>query len=415
MKRNNKRDKKGRFTEKEPAYKQLLKNEAIKDWIRQFSERTVNNYLYHINYFLERRNLTIEDLLNLEAEVLKQEIFEFYLEKKKEDAEGSVYNTVTSIKSFRKYHGKTLPLMKEEKERYRVTYKRAGLRHVPSKEEVYVMVENSKNLRDKAIILTLFQSGIRSNALVKLTVGMVRECLFPEIITPIPLKITRAIDTKLSSYALGYYYTFLGYESAEMIKLYLEKRARKRERLNDNSLLFVLRNGKPLNAQRVYEIVQTAGKLIGHEYISPHCLRKSFRKMLNSTPLSEDFKEAVMGHKLPNSRGNYFDFQDLEKLKEWYMSVPWGKEAVGRLNNLEKVVEDQAKVINFQRQEIEVLKRKTALIDQIGDVEDFMEKVGILHKLIEETPLKEVLMKDEIGQITEKLVEQKKRKSIKFE
>ncbi len=44
-----------------------------------------------------------------------------------------------------------------------------------------------------------------------------------------------------------------------------------------------------------------------------HLLRKSFRKTLDTTPgIPEDLKEALMGHHLPGSCGNYFDYHEVD-------------------------------------------------------------------------------------------------------
>lgn len=53
--------------------------------------------------------------------------------------------------------------------------------------------------------------------------------------------------------------------------------------------------------------------------IWPHCLRKAFRKVLNNSDVDKDTKDALMGHKLPGSRGNYFDSHDVDEIAKKYM------------------------------------------------------------------------------------------------
>ena len=56
-----------------------------------------------------------------------------------------------------------------------------------------------------------------------------------------------------------------------------------------------------------------------------HTLRKSFRKVLNATPdLDEDTKEALMGHRLPGSRGNYFGIHDIDEIAAKYAKANFG-------------------------------------------------------------------------------------------
>jgi len=72
-------------------------------------------------------------------------------------------------------------------------------------------------------------------------------------------------------------------------------------------------------------MVKAAARAIGLDPRSvwTHTLRKSFRKVLNATPdLDEDTKEALMGHSLPGSRGNYFDVHDIDEIAVvWVMSM----------------------------------------------------------------------------------------------
>ncbi|UCH32218.1 MAG: hypothetical protein JSV05_02180 [Candidatus Bathyarchaeota archaeon] len=42
------------------------------------------------------------------------------------------------------------------------------------------------------------------------------------------------------------------------------------------------------------------------------------------------FKEALIGHKLPGSRGNYFDYHDLDTLEKEYMKADFGRSVAKR-------------------------------------------------------------------------------------
>jgi hypothetical protein len=42
--------------------------------------------------------------------------------------------------------------------------------------------------------------------------------------------------------------------------------------------------------------------------------------------LDEDTKEALMGHRLPGSRGNYFDYHDIDEVREKYLRIDWSRE-----------------------------------------------------------------------------------------
>jgi len=185
------------------------------------------------------------------------------------------------------------------------------------------MVESAKGKnveRNRAIIMVAFQTGIRANALTNLTIGMFRPYLYPKIDAPIPLRITDEIDTKLKSYGITYYYTFLGQDGAEYLKNYTDQLIDK----PDDYKLFNLHKA---------QILRIVKKLAGNIGINPgtiwtHLLRKSFRKVLNRSTLDEDTKEALMGHKIKGSRENYFDRHDLEEIKEKYKRLNFKDESV---------------------------------------------------------------------------------------
>jgi hypothetical protein len=91
-----------------------------------------------------------------------------------------------------------------------MTLKKAAYEHIPSKTLCYQLIDQAIGLSDKAILLTLFQSGIRGNALRKLTYGMVKNQLNEDIVT---LKITGDIDDKLRGASIPFCYTFLNGEA----------------------------------------------------------------------------------------------------------------------------------------------------------------------------------------------------------
>lgn len=104
---------------------------------------------------------------------------------------------------------------------------------IPTKDQIYAMsnrikkLESPDRIRTRALMLCLFQSGVRVNCLCRWTVGLVRDQLYPTIKVPVYLKITHKMDTKISGYGLSYYYTFLQKEGAEALKEYLDWRTKR--------------------------------------------------------------------------------------------------------------------------------------------------------------------------------------------
>ena len=94
--------------------------------------------------------------------------------------------------------------------------KRASYERIPNRKEMYKIIDMASGLRDKTILALLFQSGIRVNALTRLTVGMVRKQL-EENKCPLRLRIRDEIDTKMQGYGIAYYDTFVVQECIELL------------------------------------------------------------------------------------------------------------------------------------------------------------------------------------------------------
>jgi hypothetical protein len=182
------------------------------------------------------------------------------------------------------------------------------------------------------------------------------------------------MDTKLSAYGLSYYYTFFQHEGATALRQYLDWRIQTEGgNLNDQDYIFKpsrkFAKNKRTEPDRVLQLVKTAAKNTGLDpkTVWTHALRKSFRKVLNATPeLDEDTKEALMGHRLPGSRENYFDSHDLDEIAGKYMKA-----------NFDQTTDDQAfatlnrrflLMIGYSDKEIEQLKPSTLSDEQMQDL-----------------------------------------------
>jgi integrase len=241
----------------------------------------------------------------------------------------------TTAKSYFEFHDKQLIFKKAE--RIKKIRKKIAIEIIPTREQVYAMAEYVKKsnsldrIRTRAIILCLFQSGVRVGCLCRWKIGMVRKQLYPSVKVPVYLKITNELDTKLSSYGLPYYYTFLQQEGAEALRGYLDWRETTERKLEDDDVIFkparkFAKNGHT-EPDRILGLVKAAARNVdlNPKSVWTHTLRKSFRKVLNATPeLDEDTKEALMGHSLPGSRGNYFDVHDIDEIASKYMKANFG-------------------------------------------------------------------------------------------
>ncbi len=305
------------------SYDFLLNSKIVRDWIDNYTEKnTRRQKLYQFQRVLAASKLKDPaDLLKLsdaEAKNLVKRVSQFYLQQGKQ---AWARQTWITMRGFYEAHDRELKFKRAEKIRTPARRK-VAFEYVPMKADVYRMADVANSLRNKAMILCLFQSGVRVGCLCKWTFGMVEDQLYPEIEVPLELRITPEQDSKLNAYGLPYYVTFLGQEAAQALRDYIEERKRDGWKPKPKDPLFMpeasASKNNRLSPGSVWELVKATAEKAGLkvEGIWPHTLRKSFRKVLNSSPIDEDTKEALMGHKLPGSRGSYFDYHDLDQVGE---------------------------------------------------------------------------------------------------
>ncbi len=348
----------GWFTGGSHSFDHLLNYPVVRDWIDSYTaESTRSHKLYQFQkVLLAARLKDPSDLLKLsdsEAKSLVKRVAQFYLQKEKPTWARGI---VITMRGFYEAHDRELKFKRSERIRTPASKKRA-VEYVPTSSDAYRMADVSGSKRNKAAILSLFQSGVRVGCLCNWTYGMVEKQLFPEVKVPVEIKVTPGMDSKLNLYRLPYYVTFLHEEAAQALRDYLEERKEKGWKPKPNDPVFVTESsasqGEPWTPGNVWEIIKRSAELaeLKPESIWTHCLRKSFRKVLNSSPIDEDTKEALMGHKLPGSRGSYFDYHDTDEVAEKYLQANFARNGNG--NRRITVLEAQNKQL---REELDQLK-----------------------------------------------------------
>ncbi len=327
-KNNPARGNRGRFAKSPRSYQWLLDYPLVRDWIDVYAaQETRTKKLYQLEKVIKAARLPgPEQLLKLpdrEVKTIVRRVANWYIQQGK----GVWAKQVTiTMKSFLEAHDKPLDFKRSERIRTPAK-KKITLEHVPTKLEVYRMGENAGSPRDKAIILCLFQSGVRVSCLCNWTYGLVGPSLFPKIEVPVRIKVTPNLDTKLGLYGLSHYVTAIREEAASALRRYLDQRKDHGWDPKPSDPLFVREETnevEKISRELVWRLVKSSARKSGMnpESVWVHCLRKSFRKVLNATPqIDEDTKETLMGHKLPGSRGSYFDYHDEDEVMAKYMQA----------------------------------------------------------------------------------------------
>lgn len=351
----------------------LLEHDCVRVWIDGYSSvRTREGYLDFLRRFCEYTGLGPDALVRLEGGEAKGLVKRFSLSLFQSGRERTAEMSRAVLRGFFSAHGVEFKWTRTERLRPRA--RKIIVEVIPDRDEVYGIAEASGTLRNRAAILCLFQSGVRVGCLCNWTYGMVAGGLYPEPRVPVPVRVTSGVDTKLSGYGLPYYYTFLAHEAAQALRGYLDQRVRAGWRPREGDPVFVTEGtasrGRRLARGSVWLIVKNAVRRAGLDprTVWPHCLRKSFRKVLNASPVDEDTKEALMGHRLPGSRGNYFDYHDLEEVASKYVSCNWSRGGAGPGDVELRLAEARQEIQGLKTDLSLALSQRANLVSDLGDL-----------------------------------------------
>jgi len=192
-------------------------------------------------------------------------------------------------------------------------------------QEVKKLVDNARSLRDRVIILVMFQGGMDVSTLCSLKYGDVAEGLAKD---EYPLKLElfrRKAGTE--------YYTFLGRDAINALKAYLNDTKARGLTLNYNSPLFLKGSHKAMSYEGIEpshvqamlkELAIKSGfvdeHLNGKDFnpLGPHALRESFGSIMTGKGVPEVVVDFWLGHEIGEMAEAYKSAK-LEDLRQMYL------------------------------------------------------------------------------------------------
>jgi integrase len=360
----------------------IQQHAIVKDWLQNRPPGTREQYGNNLYIFCKDTGITAEEFWNM-GRLEARDAAWAYVKPSVGKYNTKAKNFLAALKSFyRNKDGETLPFDSRRGGKHYIPKRRkkASQEYVPSKSEMYQIIDAANNARDRAVLLVLFQSGIRVNALSSLKYKHVKGQLYPETKIPLMLKITDDIDSKLRGYDKAWYYTFLQGEAVEALKTYCSKYHRG-DMGDGDKFLFYSKLGNPLGEHAVWEIVKRCVKRAGLpvDGIWTHTIRRAFKHVLRRSILSHDFAEALMGHRLQGSEENYFSRNKPEEWAREYMKANFGR------TTPKSRIEIMERELTTKKTEIEALKARLSKIEG--------SKEGLLQLLLRVEELERKLTK----------------------
>jgi integrase len=331
-----KRSDQGYFVSAPKVFEPMLKDDSVQKWISKLKEKagwksTMPGFLRTLYRFSEYCGKSPSELVatalgeqiaepleelvpaSLETQEVAQKFVNEMLNSGKRE---SARYTRACLTSFFKANGVSLhlgPISKFTKK----------TEVIPTKEQVYVMADYAGSLRDRAIILCMYQSGLGVTPLRNLTYGHLKEQIKKNRI-PIQVHVTSDISEKPLPVA---YYTFFGAEACEALNTYLNERKRRIKRIREqgkkvkgltpSSPLFASegRNmpfGGRMAISSIWRIIKNSAEKTGlkKESVWPNCLRKAFEAELDRSLLDRNTKQFLLGRP---TLGVKYDVNEVEQ------------------------------------------------------------------------------------------------------
>ncbi len=399
----------------------------LREWLQDVKPHTRANYLTEFRKYVEYTGLTPRQMIDeAEAELrlhrrqrgkVKERILGFYEWLINEyttsrRVRGRIKKGVTpyrariavrAILSFYRKNGITinvkLPKAVPSKENFRIELTPGDVKR---------MVAKAGSLRNRALILLGFQSGLDVKTVTMLDVGDLPrgvldavkrhrgnpDKVLEEVPTPWLLHIVRekaGVD----------FHTCIGRDGAEALVLYLWERLEKGEEVSLSSPLFVREEkgyhktrgteDKRILERHVHEFMRTLAVEAGvveaerveRADINPvgfHALRASFSRILKANGMPDTFVEYMMGHALPYNSA--YSKPLPEKLVEAYREHEHAISitATSTLGDVEAKIEEMRKHYSAVIQDLTV--KNQALEERIKKLEEEMQVLAEVKSLI---------------------------------
>jgi len=390
------------------AAKKMHNFPEVKRWLTGKAAHTKQGYLTSLRTYVSFRGMNPQELIDeVEAdrtkskrqqgmvEVKVKEFFEWLTQEKDKQQGGwevtptgakglgerSAVTMLGAVRSFYRDNGFPLAFRMP-----RATVKKVNRKMVLRSEQVKQLVEHATSLRDRAIILMLFQSGMDVSTLCGLDFGDIAAELARYDKTgesPLAVRVVR----KKQHIA---YTTFLGRDGIDALQSYLSWRQKRLTALKHDEPLFIKERVltkrqriTPRLIQKMLRELAVVTGLVSPEEMAradfnpcrPHALRAAFSSVMKLEGVNNEVVEYWMGHTVPYEAAYLIPEEDelrgLYRRQEEVVSIYPSVDSIRQIRDeMDGKVLDMNELLLGQKKEIDGLKQelrgKGSVIDMIS-------------------------------------------------
>lgn len=244
------------------------------------SEVTVETYLNNCKWFFNSIDKDVED-------IKKSDINRFMMEYKKTHSHSSLELIINSLSSFFKVVAEELELIEENPVKdIKLPKRKVEQNHhmALTKDEIMGIIRQCKNSREKAMIMLMFQTGVRFKEIANLTLEQYNNRDEDNGILLVETKGGKPRMIYLSNNVCKVIDEYISTIRKDGEWLFVSNTGKKMERKCMSNTLKVLAKRSGLSEEKVIKI-------------SNHCLRASYASyLLNETNTPISLVSASMGH-----------------------------------------------------------------------------------------------------------------------
>ena len=303
---------------------------------KNLSKNTITSYQSIMKQYCKFHDMYLRDLLDeaydeeeqgviLKRRKIKERIITYRRYLQKQNNQPQTINTkIAKIKALYKFYDIELPYIPNMIKKQHET-----INDIPSKEDIKYVLENTGNLRFKALILFLISSGNSLNEALNIKVNDFINATgryhdYDDINNCI-----KKLDNKKNIIPTFYMYrkktnypyiTFCSPEATQAIINYLKNRIQKEYHIDGEDKLF---NIKKITVQSHFRRINDKldlGYSGQYRYFHAHALRKYFATQLLKAEMDSMTIDFLSGRTISKTRQAYFK-ADPEKLREKYIQT----------------------------------------------------------------------------------------------